>query len=216
MPRSRPEPEANKIQNPELIRSLQQGLGMRQMHTTPTVGSEITPVVIVRDLSTTAQAIPQTFSVFKDNQASAAGPLAWDLWNPPTHNRIVKVLRASVAPQHGGIINFATAALLTAPPVTGKRGTCISKGALGDDFASRAVTPVAVYALEGAVVGVATWYEQRIQDDQNVPPIGQLPPFEYEFNDLYLGPGSVLIMFTDTSPPLQMLGCFEWQEFPQT
>lgn len=51
LPRVRPETEHNIIQNPEILRRMQQGLGMRQAHVAPVLGEGLQPVVIVEDLT---------------------------------------------------------------------------------------------------------------------------------------------------------------------
>lgn len=51
LPRQRPAPEHNVIQAPELVRRLQQFLGMRQSHVAPTLSDGVQPVIILGDVS---------------------------------------------------------------------------------------------------------------------------------------------------------------------
>jgi len=50
LPRERPAPEHNIVQNPELIRRLQQFLGLRQAHVAPALSDGVMPVVILGDV----------------------------------------------------------------------------------------------------------------------------------------------------------------------
>lgn len=211
MPRKRPEPEANKVQAPEVVRTLTEGLGLRQMHTAPTVAAEIQPVVVVRDLSQTESALPVVFAQFENNVSAAAGPLQFILWNPPTHSRLVKVRRISWSPPHGNILNIITGNIADPPPATIKRGQSISKGRLSADVLARQLTPVGIIKLEGSVVG-PTWYEQFVPDGTGTP--FQFFPWERTFDHLYLGPGSALTVYTDGPVDVMTLCHFEWTEEP--
>lgn len=51
LPRSRPSPEPNIIQRPELLRRLSTRLGIRQAHVAPALNEGVQPVVILDDLS---------------------------------------------------------------------------------------------------------------------------------------------------------------------
>ena len=210
MPRNRPEPEANKVQAPELVRTLQQGLGLRQMHTAPTVAAEIQPVVLVSDLSQTEVALPVVFNQF-DTLAPISGPSQFLLWNPPTHSRMVKVLRVEFSPPHGNIINIISGNVVDPPPATIKRGQAISKGRLPADMLARQSTPVGIIKLEGAVVG-PTFYEQQIPDGITNP--STFWPWQHEFTNMYLGPGSAMTVYTDQTPGAPVFCWYEWTEEP--
>jgi len=213
MPRVRPEPEAGKVQAPEMVRALQQRMGTRQSHITPTMGAEIQPVVVVEDLTNTVQRLPVVFQCFKNNIQTAGGPLQWLLFNPIGSGKMMHVRRSWMSPQHGNIINYVTAAITT-PPGTVKRGTAISAGTtMPNDLTPRQRTVAGIITLEGAVVGLATFFEQLLPDGFTVP--ASLPYHEMQWKDLYLGPGSEFVMYQDITPAgVEFLGGFEWEEVP--
>jgi len=63
LPRQRPAPELNNVQNPELLRALQQVLGIRQAHINPAIADTLQPVVIAADSTKGPTARPMSYGV---------------------------------------------------------------------------------------------------------------------------------------------------------
>jgi hypothetical protein len=86
-------PEHNIIQRPELLRRLQQRMGMRQMHVAPAMNEGVQPVVILDDLTLVPSNVVPTFLGTAYRIGTAAAYSCNVLHNPPGSGVIAKIKR---------------------------------------------------------------------------------------------------------------------------
>lgn len=95
-------PTHNLIQNPELIRRLAEGLGVRQAHVTPALNEGVQAVVLLDDLRGAGQLVDadaKRFSLYSnmDRGASTDGHNpCWQLRNPVDSRTVARVRRVSL------------------------------------------------------------------------------------------------------------------------
>lgn len=208
MPRVRPEPEANKVQKPELLRSMAQRLGMRQMHVAPTVAPEVQPVIVLEDLSRQAQQTKARFAAFVAVGGTGTPNPTWILFNPPTSGRIVSPRRCGFSRPHGNIINFAISGATT-NLFTVKLGVRLRRGNAPDDGWPSLTSDIGLQGGEVLNSGLPTFYEQSLADGTTT--LTQMP-FERTFDSLFLYPGSQLVMYWDGTTFDTVHGTMEWDE----
>ena len=93
MPRARPAPEHNLIQNPHLTRSLQRVTGLRQAHIQPALADGIQPTISVGDVRDDPRtAWPKSYAAFIE-QAAPASDVTRAVFVNPTGNDTICVLR---------------------------------------------------------------------------------------------------------------------------
>lgn len=79
----------NVVNAPEMLRTLQQRLGIKQAHIAPTLAEHISPVVIVEDITATSKR-ERWYYIGLDTVASAAtAPIQSMLYNPATSGVLV-------------------------------------------------------------------------------------------------------------------------------
>jgi len=214
MPRVRPEVEGNKVQRPELIRALNTRLGLKQSHTTPTLGSELLPVVVVDDL--TQQTVrPEYWCAQFLGVTALVNQANWYLFNPPNSGLLVRPRRFSISPQHGQILNMTINEI--AEPSGGgiirKSGRRLFGGLPGTfppDFGPTKQSQVSLYAGDVGGAPGQTWYEQYMADSITTPQAH--PPFMMDLPKILIYPGSAMIWFLDSSPPQEVELYCEWTE----
>lgn len=211
MPRVRPEVEPNKVQSPEIVRALQQRLGLRQMHTTPTVSSELTPVIIVDDMSKVAQQNSMRYRAHTVVGA-AITDASFMLYNPPDNDRMVRVLNITLQSTANDIWNFGIQDANVLPPGNSgqKPGQRMARGTQPPDAArwpngSR----VRLHGNDNVQVLTATFWEFRYGGGT-----ADLNPMQISIGTWYLGPGSQLTIWQHNGTDVN-LGV-EWEESPIT
>lgn len=215
MPRQRPEVEANKIQKPELVRALTARLGLKQSHVVPTLSSELTPVVVVDDLTQQAVRPEYWCAQFKSETGVAGTAANWYLYNPIGSGVVCKPKRFQFSPQHSNILNMVLNNINEpVAPITRKNGRRLVAGQPGQgippDFPPLQQTACSLWS--GNVIGLpgATFYEMYMGDSLTVP--NNLPPFEMTLPKILVYPGSALIWFLDATPEQDMELYVEWTE----
>lgn len=212
MPRERPEVEGNKIQRPELIRALNTRLGLRQSHTTPTLGSELTPVIVVDDLTQQSVRPEYWCAQFASITGQVGQAANWYLWNPPNSTILCRPKRFMFSPQHSNILNMVINNI-NEPPVPRKNGRRMVGGLPASrpgDFPPLDTTACSLYA--GNVIGApgATFFEQYMADAITTP--FAHPPFVMDLPKMLIYPGGALIWFLDGTPEQDMELYVEWTE----
>lgn len=104
LPRVRPAPEQGVIQAPEITRQLQQRLGVRGMHVTPTLEPTVQPVVVVEDLRTVAPLLQVPYAAWA--RVVGDGLIAFQfitLFNLAGSQRRMRVRKVWVEPAQSGI-----------------------------------------------------------------------------------------------------------------
>ena len=127
MPRERPAPETNIIQRPELIRSLQQRLGLRQAHIAPVLQEGVQPVIIMDSLLENARitSVPYMANALSVNDFGIA-VAGFTMFNRAGSGRRIRVRRMhvrsfDVAPNVMNI-SFSIAAGATSNPTAQPSG----------------------------------------------------------------------------------------------
>jgi hypothetical protein len=88
----------NLIQSPEMIRTLQQRLGIKQAHVAPTLAEHIQPVVIVDDIPADLQRRERFWYFGLDAIATdGSAPMFAHLANPPTSGVVVTIDRICIS-----------------------------------------------------------------------------------------------------------------------
>lgn len=173
-------PEHNLIQRPDLISRLQSFFGIRQAHVTPTLGTTISPVVLVADLTKEqlgtrhVPGLPTTPLLVAAHVVQAAVAAQFGrvlLFNPPGSNRIIRVLAYNSTVN----VELWTAYNVTSPLANFGIATC-----LDGDQKSNALAPVF------PVVG-------NVSSDTNAGPV-PVPGFQK------LGPGIGSLTPLDNPP----------------
>jgi len=224
LPRQRPAPEHNIIQRPELIRALQQRLGMRQAHIAPVLAESIQPVVIVDTLPQEARiaAAPYMANVLSTNDAGIA-VAGFTLFNKAASGRRIRVRRMHVRSfdiaNNVMNISFTIAAGATSNPTAQPQGQlCHVRGVdplptsdlqsmpgqgCGSLIAWTAAPPVANTVME-----LHTQQGGTVQDHR-APGIWTWEPIE-----LWIYPNGGISWWWDggLTDPVQVNSCVEWTE----
>ena len=175
MPRVRPEVETNKVQKPELIRALNTRLGLKQSHTIPTLGSELTPVIVVDDLTQQSVRPEYWCGQFNTVTNTGAGQNNWYLWNPPGSGILVRPREYYFSPQHAGIMNHVINQINepSGGGITRRGGRRLAGGTLPQglpqDFPPNFQAQCSLYAGEVAGVPGTTFWENHLADAVTVP-----------------------------------------------
>lgn len=88
-------PEHNIIQNPEMLRALQTALGIRQMHTVPTLNEGVQPVVVIGDVSK-ALTSPVRTGIGSIESNGGGGFYLHRFLNPSTSRKRIRMERLRV------------------------------------------------------------------------------------------------------------------------
>lgn len=220
LPRLRPSPEHGIIQNPALIRVLQQITGTRQAHLNPALADGVQPVVVLADYQSQQSGlnVPVRYATWVQGDISAGNPLAV-LINPANTGVVVQLHRISVsAPIVSGILNFAifNDDAVSVPLIQQRRGIKLAAGSIGGD--SAAASPASKALLRGSslIPIISTIYEQQISINQLAagPTAPNPHPFERDFDALFLGPFSSFEMWIEDSTSGIVQFYAEWSEKP--
>jgi hypothetical protein len=94
MPRVRPAPEHNVIQNPAITVGIQRFAGIRQAHVSPTLADGLTPVVIAGDIREDPRTrLPESYVGLKELTADGVNAAYFYFHNPYTSDRIAVLRR---------------------------------------------------------------------------------------------------------------------------
>lgn len=213
----------NVIQRPELLRLLQQRLGLQQAHVAPTLAEHVQPVVILEDFGRSPANIGLRFGVWTSMQAGAANPAAaWYIRpNAGVIGRLHRIVFHSALAS--GLWNIAFQNTPTGPVMntfTGDRsGVCLAQGdLLPPDVLARS-TGLAQCRVAGGDKnpGAVTFWEGHYFSAD--PPTGQVLPYEIKFDHLYLAPYKVgfnTLWFWVEDTAGQGEAYFEWEEIPRS
>ena len=127
-------PEYNLIQEPELLKRLGDGLGLRQAHITPALNEGLQAVVIAADFSKTATApFPATYwgGIANGKAAPARGPMI-GLWNK-SGSGVIARLRAVSHVVNASVIALATVNANYYPDATAAAWQSLLGSDLGGD-----------------------------------------------------------------------------------
>jgi len=220
LPRVRPAPEHNIIQRPELIRSLQQRLGLRQAHITPALQEGVQAVVILDSLLDNARitSVPYLSHVFSVNDPGVSPAMVsfFNLAGSGRRCRIRHVWISAVDTQQQIMnIGFQAAASMASP-------TAISPGSpmhvIGVDplptpdlKAMPTVSAGRLIAHAGSPAGIGTVFEH---ETARAAPLSSPSIWEWMPNELWIYPNGAMIFWWDggTVTPTQMNCTVEWSE----
>lgn len=217
----RPAPEHNIIQRPELIRSLQQRLGIKQAHTVPVLAEAVQAVIIMDNLLEKAvtTSVPYLSHVFSTNDPGVSPAMVsfFNLAGSGRRCRIDHVWVSAVDTQQQVMnIGFQAAASMASP-------TAISPGSpmhvIGVDplptpdlRSMPTVSAGRLIAHAGSPAGIGTVFEQETA--RAGPNLGSASIWEWMPKELWIYPNGAMIFWWDggTVSPTQMNVTVEWHE----
>ena len=217
--------ELNVIQKPELLRTMQQRLGVRQQHIAPTLGDTVLPVVILDDM--TLQKAADVSTLFARWNISTFGvgefPGGYIL-NPKGSGVLIRIRKALISWRGDGVLapaGQAIARFVVQQSFEGSNSGYIISPTVGvsPGLSSRLQadannTPVIAKGVVRGLAALVTylnfaplWYSLMLREGE---------PFEHDFGaEVVLVPGAALTLHTEEAVGIDeiMLTWF-WTEDP--
>jgi hypothetical protein len=221
LPRVRPAPEPNTIQAPEIFRQLQQRLGIRGMHITPTLESTVMPVVVVEDIRQTSAVLQVPYAAWARVVVQDLGQTQVSLFNIAGSKRRMRIQQVFIDPEGtpAGVLNigFGFGAGMAGSPQALKIGIPQHMAQFNEDLPSNDIRQTVQKTAAGRLIpydqgaaGAATFFEQRVFSTDALS--HERIPFCWQPPDSWIYPNSAVTFWFDGGSDAFDVSAFWYEE----